>query len=112
MPEATPERRIASRDILIQTENIEAACEFYQRRLGLSVFMKEETIIGLEAGAFRLFLERGQAYGPVFEIFVDDLEVAKAELTAVGCRIEIEDTSVPKCYVRDPYGLIYNIAQR
>lgn len=112
MSEATPERRISSRDILIQTEDIEAACEFYQRRLGLSLFMREETIVGLEAGAFRLFLESGPSYGPVFEIFVDDLDGAKAELTAAGCSIEIEDASVPKCYVRDPYGLIYNIAQR
>jgi catechol 2,3-dioxygenase-like lactoylglutathione lyase family enzyme len=107
-----PDERISSRDILIQTEEIEAACEFYKRRLGLSIFMQEETIIGLETGAFRLFLERGTPYGPVFEFFVDDLEVAKQELTAAGCRIEIEDASVPKCYIRDPYGLTFNIAQR
>ena len=107
-----PDGRISSRDILIQTQNIDAAREFYEQRLGLSVFMKVEDLIGLEAGAIRLFLERGEAYGPVFEFFVDDLEIAKSELTAAGCRIEIEDALVPKCYIRDPYGLTFNIAQR
>lgn len=107
-----PDLKISSRDVLIQTEDIAAACDFYKQRLGLSVFMNEENIIGLEAGAFRLFLDRGPTYGPVFEFFVDDLETAKAELTAAGCQIESEDLSVPKCYVRDPYGLIFNINQR
>jgi hypothetical protein len=29
-----------------------------------------------------------------------------------GCRIEIEDPRVPRCYVRDPFGLIFNIAEK
>jgi catechol 2,3-dioxygenase-like lactoylglutathione lyase family enzyme len=74
--------------------------------------MKEDNIIGLEAGAFRIFLERGAPYGPVFEFFVDDLKAATEQLTQAGCSIEIEDHAVPKCYVRDPFGLIFNIAQR
>ena len=45
-----------------------------------------------------------------FEFFVDDLAATKARLTAAGCRIEQEDPSVPRCYVRDPYGLVFNIA--
>ncbi len=107
-----PERRISSRDVLIQAEDLEAACAFYEQRLGLTAFMKEENLVGLEAGAFRLFLDRGPKYGPVFEFFVDNLEAAKSELQAAGCVIEIEDPRVPKCYVRDPFGLVFNIAER
>jgi catechol 2,3-dioxygenase-like lactoylglutathione lyase family enzyme len=105
-------KQISCRDVLLQTADPEVASRFYQEKLGLSVFMKEEAIIGLEAGAFRLFLERGPAFGPVFEFFVDDLDVARAELTAAGCRIEADDPSVPKCYLRDPFGLTFNIARR
>jgi hypothetical protein len=102
----------ASRDILLQTGHIDQAARFYETELGLSVFLRQDGLIGLEAGAFRLFLDRGPAYGPVFEFFVDDLDAAKARLTAAGCRIEQEDPSVPRCYMRDPYGLVFNIAVR
>ncbi len=102
----------STRDVLIQTESIETAADFYQNILGLTPFMREDDIIGLEAGGFRLFLDRGQPYGPVFEFIVADLELAKQELVAAGCRIENDDPSVPRCYVRDPFGLVFNIAQR
>ena len=102
----------ATRDVLLQAEDIDQAARFYETELGLTVFLREDRLIGLDAGAFRLFLDKGPSYGPVFEFFVDDLAAAKARLTAAGCRIEQEDPSVPRCYVRDPYGLVFNIAQR
>ena len=103
---------VSTRDILIQTEDIESAAEFYETVLGLRVFMREPAMIGLESGAFRLFLDKAESYGPVLEFKVDDLEAAKRALTAAGCRIENDDPSVPRCYIRDPFGLIFNIAQK
>jgi predicted enzyme related to lactoylglutathione lyase len=100
----------ASRDILLQTPDIEAAAKFYEQQLGLTIFMREPNMIGLEAGELRLYLERAPALGPVLEFFVPDLEAAKRSLTASGATIEAEDPSIPRCYIRDPYGLIYNIA--
>lgn len=102
----------SSRDVLLQAEDIDLAARFYETELGLTVFLREDRLIGLEAGAFRLFLDKGPSYGPVFEFFVDDLAAAKTRLTAAGCRIEQEDPGVPRCYVRDPYGLVFNIAQQ
>jgi hypothetical protein len=32
-------------------------------------------------------------------------------LIAAGCDIAEEDPSVPRCYIRDPYGLVFNIEQ-
>jgi catechol 2,3-dioxygenase-like lactoylglutathione lyase family enzyme len=103
---------LTTRDVLLQAPDIDTAAAFYEKQLGLSVFLREPDIIGLEAGALRLFIDRGPAFGPVFEFFVDDLESAKTRLLAAGCRIEQEDPTVPKCYLRDPYGLTFNIAKR
>lgn len=102
----------ASRDILLQTPDIEAAAKFYERQLGLTVFMHEPDMIGLEAGDLRLYLDRAPALGPVLEFFVPDLEAAKGSLTAAGATVEAEDPAVPRCYIRDPFGLIFNIAER
>ncbi len=79
---------VSTRDILIQTEDMEAAASFYQDVLGLGVFMREPAMIGLEAGAFRLFLEKAEPYGPVLEFKIDDFEAAKVKLVAAGCRID------------------------
>jgi catechol 2,3-dioxygenase-like lactoylglutathione lyase family enzyme len=103
---------VASRDVLLQSRSIEQAASFYETALGLTVFHRDANLIGLESGAFRLFLDRGEPYGPVFEFFVPDLAAAKARLVAAGCRIENDDPSVPRCYMRDPYGLVFNIAER
>jgi len=103
---------VSTRDVLIQTVDLKSAADFYQNVLGLSMFMREEAMIGLETGGFRLFLDKAEPYGPVFEFKVADLETAKTRLVAAGCRIENDDPSVPRCYVRDPYGLIFNVAQK
>jgi catechol 2,3-dioxygenase-like lactoylglutathione lyase family enzyme len=107
-----PADPVASRDILVQTPSIEDAAAFYEKQLGLTVFHRDNELIGLESGAFRLFLDRGPAYGPVLEFYVPDLALAKRNLVAAGCVIENDDPSVPRCYVRDPYGLVFNVAER
>jgi hypothetical protein len=28
-----------------------------------------------------------------------------------GCRVEDEDPKIPHCYMRDPFGIIFNLAE-
>lgn len=102
----------SSRDVLIQTNKMDAAAIFYEKVLGLQVIERSKQLVGFETGGFRLFIDKGEAYGPVFEFYVSDLEQAKKTLLEHGCRIELEDPKVPRCYVRDPFGLIFNLAER
>jgi catechol 2,3-dioxygenase-like lactoylglutathione lyase family enzyme len=102
----------SSRDVLIQTESFSDAGSFYESVLGLRVSHRSDTMIGFETGSFCLYVEKGPAYGPVFEFYVADLEAAKTKLLAASCRIENEDPNVPRCYVRDPFGLIFNLAEK
>jgi catechol 2,3-dioxygenase-like lactoylglutathione lyase family enzyme len=102
----------SSRDVLIQTKKMDAAAKFYEKVLGFQVIERSEQLIGFETGSFRLFIDKGKPYGPVFEFYVPNLEQAKKILIENGCRIEAEDPAVPRCYVRDPFGLIFNIAEK
>jgi catechol 2,3-dioxygenase-like lactoylglutathione lyase family enzyme len=102
----------ASRDVIIRTDKLDEAVEFYERVLGLAIFYRSETLYGFDAGSFRLYVERGSRHGPVFEFQVADFQSAKQTLLAAGCTIDEEDRSVPRCYVRDPHGLVFNIDQR
>jgi predicted enzyme related to lactoylglutathione lyase len=114
-----PSRRIAgasptrsTRDVILRADDLAAARAFYQGVLGLTLFMDEPHMLGLESGALRLFVERGAAHGPVLDFLVDDLEAAKTRLTAAGCRVVEEDPAIPRCYLTDPFGLTFNIEGR
>ena len=102
----------ASRDVIIQTANFQAATQFYANVLGLKAAHASGTLVGFDAGAFRLYVESGPDHGPVFDFLVSDFQAAKVALLAAGCTLMEEDVSVPRCYIRDPYGLVFNIEQR
>ncbi len=35
----------------------------------------------------------------------------KKKLVAAGCVVLEENSDVPRCYVRDPYGMVFNIGE-
>jgi hypothetical protein len=42
-------------------------------------------------------------------VTVDNVEEAKARLVKAGCVIVKDEPEFPRCYVRDPFGLMYNL---
>jgi catechol 2,3-dioxygenase-like lactoylglutathione lyase family enzyme len=101
----------SSRDVIFRTDNWSDVIHFYGSVLELPIVYQEANMVGFETGAFRLYVERGADHGPVFEFLVPDVEVAKRQLLAAGCTIVEEDPSVPRCYIRDPFGLVFNLGQ-
>ena len=101
----------ASRDVIVRTENWLEALKFYGSVLGLPMTDRGETIVGFETGAFCLYVERGTEHGPVFDFLVPDIEKAKRQLVAAGCTVIEENPKIPRCYIKDPYGMIFNVEQ-
>jgi len=101
----------ASRDIILRTENWSEALNFYGEVLGFPSTERTKTIVGFETGAFCLYVERGKEHGPVFDFLVPDIQEAKRQLVAAGCTIIEENPAVPRCYIKDPYGLVFNVEQ-
>jgi len=101
----------SSRDIIIRTGNWAAAVSFYASTMGFPEVYRAENMVGFETGAFRLYVEKGEVHGPVFEYLVPDVQEAKQKLLATGCTVVEEDASVPHCYMRDPYGVTFNIGK-
>jgi predicted enzyme related to lactoylglutathione lyase len=99
----------SSRDVILRTEKWSDVVHFYGSVLGLPIACEDAKIIGFETGSFRLYVEKDKEHGPVFEFLVPDLDAAKGKLLEAGCTIVEEDPSVPRCYIRDPYGLVFNI---
>ena len=97
-------------DILIQAPDPKAAAAFYVHELGFVVTEETPGLVSLHGEHINLFIEEGPALGPILEVFVRDVEATKAGLVGRGCTIVKDEPEVPRCYVRDPFGLIYNLA--
>lgn len=96
-------------DILIQAQDPMRAAIFYVEHLGFEITDDNPKMIGLHGKHINLFIEPGPTLGPVLEITVDSVEKAKGQLVKNGCEIVKDEPDFPRCYVKDPYGLIYNL---
>ena len=98
-------------DILIQAEDPMEAASFYVKELGFEITDKNSNIISLHGKNINFFIERGPALGPVLEVTVKSVKEAKASLKKKGCTIVKDEPDFPKCYVKDPNGLTYNLTE-
>jgi catechol 2,3-dioxygenase-like lactoylglutathione lyase family enzyme len=104
-----PESYRSSRDVILRTSQWEQARDFYASVLGLEVVKESDVLLRVETGAIRLFVEKGNSHGPVFDFLVPDVQAAKKRLLAAGCVLIEENPSVPRCYLQDPFGLVFNL---
>ncbi len=96
-------------DILIQADDPKRAAEFYVDNLGFEITDATPRLISLNGRHINLFIEKGPALGPVLEVIVANVEQAKRKLVQAECEIIKDEPDFPRCYVRDPFGLIYNL---
>ena len=96
-------------DILIQAKDPKEAAAFYVQQLGFEISDEKTDMVSLHGPHINLFIERGPARGPVFEVTVENVEQAKLRLVKNGCKIVKDEPEFPRCYVKDPFGLIYNL---
>jgi hypothetical protein len=98
-------------DILIQAKDPIKAANFYVKELGFEITDKNPKMVGLHGPHINLFIEPGPPLGPVLEVTVRSVKKAKANLKKKGCRVVKDEPDFPRCYVKDPYGLIYNLTE-
>lgn len=98
-----------SSDILIQTPDPEGAAAFYVEQLGFEITGHGTQMMSLHGKHINLFIERGPALGPVLEVTVPDVKQATQRLVESGCEVIKDEPEFPRTYVKDPYGLIYNL---
>ena len=95
--------------LCLQTPDIDRAVAFYHRLMGFEVTFHEGDSAELEAGPYRLFMDKGERLGPVIEFLVPDAEIAKQELVEAGCEVVRWEGAGERCYLRDPFGFILNL---
>ena len=96
-------------DILIQAQDPKKVATFYIEQLGFEITDEVPHMVSLHGEHLNLFIERGPPLGPVFEVTVPNVEEAKRRLVKNGCVIVKDEPDFPRCYIKDPFGLIYNL---
>jgi hypothetical protein len=99
----------STRDVIFRATDLEAVKNYYAAKLGLPVVMESDRIIGFDAGELTLFFECGEPNGAVFEFTVADVQKTKKDLLAAGCTLVEENPSIPRVYLRDQFGLVFNL---
>ena len=98
-----------STDILIQSQDPKSAAKFYVDQLGFETTEERPNMVSLCGEHINLFIEQGPALGPVLEVTVPSVEEARERLVKQGCKVVKDEPEFPRCYIKDPYGLIYNL---
>ncbi|MEJ2736420.1 MAG: VOC family protein [Anaerolineae bacterium] len=99
-----------SPNVAVRTGQFSEAVEFYTSVLGFQNRSDNPELADLDASPLNLFvIEDPEIRGPVMELFVDDLEKARATLEAAGCQVLRWRGKGQDCYVQDPFGAIFNV---
>jgi len=99
-----------SPNVSIRTDQFSEAVHFYNQVIGFEIRSQESSTADLDASPLNLFVDDDiELQGPVMELFVDDLEAARKELVANGCKVLRWRGKGQDCYIQDPFGVIYNV---
>jgi hypothetical protein len=97
--------------IAIRTPEFERALNFYEHTLGFERISNDHGWVEFKKGNVRWFVGQGEPIGPVMEMIVPDVEKAREELVAKGCTVVIWEGAGKDCYIRDPFGFLFNLFQ-
>lgn len=100
-----------TKEVIFRSRDLSAVKEYYADRLGLPIVLEKDGMIGFSTGALNFYFEQGAPTGPVFEFVVDDEERAKNDLVAAGCIVVEENSAIPRTYLRDRFGVVFNITE-
>ena len=88
----------------------ETAARMYEAALGFVPVEVTDGWTEMKAGPIRIFLVEDQVREPAFSVTVDDVEMSRRRLEAMGfVDAGYDDDEV---FLRDPFGYIFNIFPR
>lgn len=106
----------ANNELALHVADPDAAATFYVNVLGCTEASRSSDCIEVVSGALRLFLLRDPA--PTHDVVVPSFDVpdraaALRTLVAAGCTlVPIGPHSPDGVYVRDPYGVLFDVLER
>jgi len=101
-----------SNHIALQHPDWKKSKSFYSEVLGLETELQENNLHVISGEQNLYIMENDELRGVVMEFNVDDVEVARTYLEKHGCTIVKWDGKGNDCYMRDPFGLVFNLWEK
>ena len=99
-----------SPNIAVRSAQFAAAVDFYGSILGFHTRSTEPGAAEFDAYPITIFVDDDAEFsGPILELFVDDVDEARKYLVKHGCKVVRWRGKGQDCYVKDPFGVIYNL---
>ena len=98
-----------SGNLLLAHPEAKEMAAFYKEAFGMEVYEETADEAGLTTGDRILYVANEPEPGFVYEFFVPDVETAREELLAKGCEIVVWEGKGRPCYLRDPFGFVFNL---
>jgi catechol 2,3-dioxygenase-like lactoylglutathione lyase family enzyme len=99
-----------SPNVAVRTDRYQEALAFYASVLGFENRSDDPDLGDFDASPLRMFvIEDSELRGLIHELFVEDLETARDMLVEAGCEVIRWRGKGQDCYLRDPFGVIYNL---
>ena len=98
-----------SDNINIETPNLEEAVKFYTEVVGLRISEMGNDWARFDTGKINFYISRGETLGPITEFHVEDIEKSKEALIEQGCSVVKWEGKGEPCYIRDPFGFVFNL---
>jgi len=101
-----------SNHVALQHPDWRSSESYYKDVIGLDTKM-EENHLHIRSGDLNLYImDNDDLRGTVMEFNVDDLDEAKEYLLANDCTVVKWEGKGKDCYMRDPYGLVFNLWEK
>ena len=99
-----------SPNIAVRHQDYPTAVAFYSKVLGFKNRSSNPNLADFDANPINLFvIEDDEFSGPIMELFVSNLEEARYYLVENGCVVLRWRGKGQDCYIKDPFGVIYNL---
>lgn len=93
----------------VSQDKYESAVKFYSETFGLKIEEKTPTRAYLHGQNYSLFVVNSSSPKVAQEFMVKDLDAAKKQLEAGGCKIMSWEGKGKSNAVQDPFGLVFNV---
>ena len=100
-----------SPNIAIELPEFDKAAAMYAKLLGVEAKQIDDHSIEIQQSGRFLYFDKHEGLRIVMELFVDDLDAARNELTSQGWTVVEWQGKGGRCYMKDPYGLYFNLWQ-
>jgi hypothetical protein len=99
-----------SNSVILPTREVRKAKEHFQS-LGMVLVSEGEDRVEMFDGDVRLVIEDGEDIGPIMELLVPDLEMAREDLESQGWTVLTWEGKGRRCHMSNPMGTLFNIVE-